>query len=34
MSTYLMPDRTCDVMGPDQHPGDPNFADPPAHIDD
>jgi len=34
MSTYLMPDRNCDFMGPDQHPGDPAFADPPTHIDD
>ena len=34
MSTYLMPDRRCDSMGPDQHPGDLAFADPPTHIDD
>jgi hypothetical protein len=34
MSTYLVPDKRCDVMGPDQHPVDPAFADPPTHIDD
>jgi len=33
-SSYLVPTRTCDVMGPDQRPGDFNFADPPTHIDD
>jgi len=32
-SSYLVPDRRCDVMGPDQHPSDPSLADPPAHID-
>ncbi|MBV8862396.1 MAG: hypothetical protein JO082_10145 [Mycobacterium sp.] len=32
-SSYLMPDRNCDVMGPDQHPADLGFADPPTHID-
>ena len=32
-SSFLMPDRNCDVMGPDQHPGDLGFADPPTHID-
>ena len=31
---YLVPERHCDVMGPDQHPGDLGFADPPTHIDD
>lgn len=34
MSTFLMPERRCDVMGGDQHPADPSFADPPMHIDD
>jgi hypothetical protein len=33
-SSYLVPDRRCDLMGPDQHPGDLAFADPPMHIDD
>jgi hypothetical protein len=33
-SSFLMPDRRCDSMGPDQHPGDLGFADPPTHIDD
>jgi hypothetical protein len=32
-SSYLVPEKHCDFMGPDQHPGDPGFADPPAHID-
>lgn len=32
-SSYLVPERRCDVMGPDQHPGDLAFADPPTHID-
>ncbi|MBW0012669.1 hypothetical protein [Mycobacterium sp.] len=32
-SSYLMPERRCDVMGPDQHPGDLGFADPPTHIE-
>jgi hypothetical protein len=34
MSTFLMPEKRCDLMGPDQHPGDSGFADPPSHIDD
>ncbi|HZU46747.1 MAG TPA: hypothetical protein VFA16_05740 [Mycobacterium sp.] len=34
MSTYLVPDKHCDQMGPDQHPADLAFADPPTHIDD
>ena len=34
MSSYLVPDRRCDLMGPDQHPSDLAFADPPMHIDD
>jgi len=33
-SSYLVPDRHCDFMGPDQHPWDPGFTDPPTHIDD
>jgi hypothetical protein len=33
-SSFLVPDKRCDVMGPDQHPGDSAFADPPAHIND
>lgn len=32
-SSYLVPERHCDVMGPDQHPGDLAFANPPTHID-
>jgi hypothetical protein len=32
-SSYLVPDKRCDVMGPDHSPGDPAFADPPTHID-
>ncbi len=33
-SSFLVPERHCDFMGPDQHPGDLAFADPPTHIDD
>jgi hypothetical protein len=33
-SSYLVPVKRCDLMGPDQHPGDFAFADPPTHIDD
>ncbi|OOK76131.1 hypothetical protein BZL30_3297 [Mycobacterium kansasii] len=33
-SSYLVPDKHCDVMGADQHPADFAFADPPMHIDD
>ena len=33
-SSYLVPDRRCDLMGPDQHPWGLAFADPPTHIDD
>ena len=33
-SSYLAPERHCDVMGPDQHPWDFAFTDPPTHIDD
>ena len=32
-SSFLAPERHCDVMGPDQHPGDLGLADPPTHID-
>jgi hypothetical protein len=32
-SSYLVPERRCDLMGPDQHPGGFAFADPPTHID-
>ncbi|OBG28297.1 hypothetical protein [Mycobacterium sp. 852002-51057_SCH5723018] len=32
-SSYLVPERYCDLMGPDQQPGDLAFADPPTHID-
>lgn len=33
-SSHLVPDKRCDLMGPEQRPGDPAFADPPVHIDD
>ena len=33
-SSYLVPDRTCNLMGPGQQPVDLNFALPPTHIDD
>jgi hypothetical protein len=33
-SSYLVPSKRCDLMGPDQHPWDLAFADPPTHIDD
>jgi hypothetical protein len=33
-SSFLVPERQCDLMGPDQHPGDFNFANPPTHLDD
>lgn len=32
-SSYFMPERRCDVMGPGQPPGDLSLADPPTHID-
>jgi hypothetical protein len=32
-SSFLVPDKRCDQMGPDQHPGDGAFADPPMHIE-
>jgi hypothetical protein len=33
-SSYFVPDKHCDVMGPDQRPLDFVFSDPPTHIDD
>jgi hypothetical protein len=33
-SSYLTPDKRCDVMGPDLHPWGLAFNDPPTHIDD
>lgn len=33
-SSYLVPERHCDLMGPNQHPSDFALADPPTHIDD
>jgi hypothetical protein len=33
-SSFLVPERTCDLMGPDQHPWDLALANPPTHIDD
>ncbi|WP_123029306.1 CDGP domain-containing protein [Mycolicibacterium stellerae] len=33
-SSYLVPEKRCDLMGPDLHPADLAFADPPTHIDD
>ena len=32
-SSYFVPVRRCDLMGPSQHPLDLAFADPPTHID-
>jgi hypothetical protein len=32
-SSWLVPERRCDVMGPDQRPWGQDFADPPTHID-
>ena len=32
-SSFLVPEKACDMMGPDQRPGGPGFADPPLHID-
>ncbi|WP_156686840.1 CDGP domain-containing protein [Mycobacterium sp. Marseille-P9652] len=34
MSSFLVPERRCDPMGPGQNPGGFDFADPPMHIDD
>ena len=33
-SSFLAPEKHCDVLGPDQHPADWTIADPPVHIDD
>jgi hypothetical protein len=33
-SSYLVPNKRCDLMGPDQPAWDAAFADPPTHIDD
>jgi hypothetical protein len=33
LSSHLVPEKRCDLMGPDQHPWDLAFADPPTHID-
>jgi hypothetical protein len=33
-SSFLVPEKHCDLMGPDLHPGDFAFANPPTHIDD
>jgi hypothetical protein len=32
-SSFLIPEKSCDSMGPDLHPGGFGFADPPTHID-
>ncbi len=34
MSSFLVPERRCDLMGPGQNPGGFDFASPPVHIDD
>ncbi len=34
MSSYLVPDKRCESMGPGQQPTDLTFADPPTHLDD
>lgn len=34
LSSYLVPAKHCDLMGPDQHPWDLALSDPPTHIDD
>jgi hypothetical protein len=31
-SSYLVPARNCQLVGPGRQPADPNFADPPVHI--
>ena len=33
-SSFLAPERRCDLMGPGQNPGDLGFTDPPTHIND
>jgi hypothetical protein len=32
-SSFLVPERRCDLMGPGQNPGGFGFADPPTHLD-
>ncbi len=34
LSSHLVPEKHCDVMGPDRNSWDLAFADPPTHIDD
>ncbi len=34
LSSHLVPDKHCDVMGPDQQSSDLASTDPPTHIDD
>jgi hypothetical protein len=34
LSSYLAPEKHCDVMGSGQQFADPAFADPPTHLDD
>jgi hypothetical protein len=34
ISSYLVPEKHCDVMGSGQQFADPAFADPPTHLDD
>jgi hypothetical protein len=33
-SSFLAPERRCDLMGPGQNPRDLGFTDPPTHIND
>jgi hypothetical protein len=33
-SSFLVPEKHCDFLGPDRHPGDFALANPPTHIDD
>jgi hypothetical protein len=34
LSSYLVPEKHCDVMGAGQQFADPAFADPPTHLAD
>jgi hypothetical protein len=34
LSSHLVPEKHCGLMGPGQHTSDLAFADPPTHIDD
>ena len=34
LSSHLVPEKRCNVMGADLNPEDLAFTDPPAHIDD